>query len=151
GSELARPAGRWITYAIVPSLAGVGLAFALASVYSGTAYRNEFPKDYNLLYGKDRPFAPSLARTSTNSAFDARSPAGSARCGASGCHTQIYEEWKPSAHRYAAMDPIFQGIQNVMAKQNGAESTRYCAGCHDPISLFSGTKKIFNEKLTSLD
>jgi len=60
-------------------------------------------------------------------------------CGTVGCHAQIVEEWKPSAHRYAAMDPIFQGIQSVMAKQNGAESTRYCGGCHDPISLFSGT------------
>ena len=28
-------------------------------------------------------------------------------------------------------------------KQNGPESTRYCGGCHDPISLFSGTKNIF--------
>ena len=48
------------------------------------------------------------------------------------------------------MDPLFQGIQNVMAKQNGAESTRYCGGCHDPISLFSGTKNIFVENLTNL-
>ena len=32
-----------------------------------------------------------------------------------------------------------------MAEQNGAESTRYCGGCHDPISLFSGTKNIFTE------
>jgi len=46
------------------------------------------------------------------------------------------------------MDPIFQGIQSVMAKQNGPESTRYCGGCHDPISLFSGSKNIFAEKLT---
>jgi hypothetical protein len=46
------------------------------------------------------------------------------------------------------MDPIFQGIQNVMAKQNGPESTRYCGGCHDPISLFSGSKNIFVERLT---
>jgi hypothetical protein len=46
------------------------------------------------------------------------------------------------------MDPIFQGIQNVMAKQNGSESTRYCGGCHDPISLFSGSKNIFTKKLT---
>ena len=48
------------------------------------------------------------------------------------------------------MDPLFQGIQEVMAKQNGPESTRYCGGCHDPISLFSGTKNIFTEDLTSL-
>jgi hypothetical protein len=123
----------------------------LAWTYAGERYRNEFPPDYSFAFGRSRPFAPSIARTSTNGAFDARSLAGSATCGSSGCHTQIYDEWKPSAHRYAAMDPIFQGIQNVMAKQNGAESTRYCGGCHDPISLFSGMKNIFVENLTSLD
>src|SRR3989337_2387900 len=37
-----------------------------------------------------------------------------------------------------------------MAKQNGPESTRYCGGCHDPISLFSGAKNIFAENLTNL-
>jgi hypothetical protein len=48
------------------------------------------------------------------------------------------------------MDVAFQKVQEVMAKQNGAESTRYCGGCHDPISLFSGTKNIFVEDLTGL-
>jgi hypothetical protein len=134
-------------------IAGAGLVVTaiVALAYPGTRYVNQFPKDYSFLHGKDRPFAPSLARTSTGGAFDARSLAGSMSCGTAGCHAQIVEEWKPSAHRYAAMDPIFQGIQTVMAKQNGAESTRYCGGCHDPISLFSGTKNIFVEKLTGLD
>ncbi len=128
------------------------LAIALCTMaYSGTRYVNRFPADYNFLYGKSRPFAPSLARTSTGGAFDARSLSGSQTCGSSGCHEQIYDEWKPSAHRYAAMDTIFQGIQTVMAKQNGPESTRYCGGCHDPISLFSGTKNIFAENLTALE
>jgi Cytochrome c554 and c-prime len=126
--------------------AAVGL---LPLAYAGTRYVNVFPKDYNFLYGKDRPFAPSLARTDTGGAFDARSLAGSESCGTAGCHTQIVDEWRPSAHRYAAMDPLFQGIQTVMAKQNGAESTRYCGGCHDPISLFSGTKNLFQKDLTS--
>ncbi len=151
GSEVARPAAGWLAFTLLGAMAGVGSTAVLTRAYSGTQYRNQFPADYNFLYGRNRPFAPSLARTSTNGAFDARSLAGSATCGSSGCHTQIYDEWKPSAHRYAAMDPIFQGIQNVMAKQNGAESTRYCGGCHDPISLFSGTKNIFVEKLTGLD
>src|SRR6185369_6900568 len=116
----------------------------------GVKYTNEFPKDYNYLYGTNRPFAPSLARTDTGGAFDARSLAGSESCGTAGCHEQIVQEWKPSAHRYAAMDTVFQPIQNVMAKQNGPESTRYCGGCHDPISLFSGTKNLFVENLTGL-
>lgn len=150
-TETARPASGWLAWTALGCVAGVCATAGLTLSYSGIRYRNEFPPDYNFLYGKHRPFAPSLARTSTNGAFDARSLAGSVTCGSSGCHTQIYDEWKPSAHRYAAMDPIFQGIQNVMAKQNGAESTRYCGGCHDPISLFSGTKNIFVEKLTGLD
>ena len=150
-TEAARPAAGWLAWAVAGCTVGSCATAALTLGYSGIKYRNEFPPEYSFLYGKNRPFAPSLARTSTGGAFDARSLAGSSTCGSSGCHTEIYNEWKPSAHRYAAMDPIFQGIQNVMAKQNGAESTRYCGGCHDPISLFSGTKNIFVEKLTGLD
>lgn len=122
----------------------------VTALYSGTKYENRFPSDYSFLYGTNRPFAPSLARTDTGGAFDARSLAGSRACGTAGCHEQITEEWLPSAHRYAAMDTVFLGIQDVMAKQNGPESTRYCGGCHDPISLFSGTKNIFVENLTGL-
>jgi len=117
--------------------------------YPGREYVNEFPEDYSMLYGEDRPFAPSLATTTTGGAFDSRSLAGSESCGTSGCHEEILAEWKPSAHRYAAMDVLFQGVQGVMAEQNGPESTRYCAGCHDPISLFSGSKNIYTDKLTN--
>lgn len=147
-TESSRGAAAWLGVGAAATVAGVSLVAALTLAYSGTKYRNQFPSDYSYAFGKNRPFAPSLAHTATNGAFDPQSLAGSETCGASGCHTQIYNEWKTSAHRYAAMDPIFQGIQNVMAKQNGPESTRYCGGCHDPISLFSGTKNIFVEKLT---
>jgi hypothetical protein len=132
------------------TLAGLVVIGILALTYSGTRFNNELPQDYSYIYGTNRPFAPSLARTDTGKAFDERSLAGSASCGTAGCHTQILEEWKPSAHRYAAMDTVFQGIQTVMARQNGAESTRYCGGCHDPISLFSGAKNIFATNLTGL-
>ena len=149
-SEGSRGALGWVFAGTGVTAAGVGLVALLTLAYSGTKYRNEFPSDYSYAFGRNRPFAPSLAHTATNGAFDPQSLAGSETCGSSGCHTEIYNEWKSSAHRFAAMDPIFQGIQNVMAKQNGAESTRYCGGCHDPISLFSGTKNIFVDKLTGL-
>lgn len=131
------------------TLIGLVAIFVLAQLYGKTAYVNEFPGDYSFIYGKDRPFAPSLAVTDTGGAFDPRSLSGSKSCGTGGCHQQILEEWLPSAHRYSAMDPLFQKVQEVMAKQNGPESTRYCGGCHDPISLFSGTKNLFVENLTS--
>jgi len=121
-----------------------------ATLYEPVKYNNVFPADYSMPFGEDRPFAPSLATTSTGGAFDSRSLSDSRTCGQAGCHEDIYKEWEVSAHRWASMDPAFQAIQNVMAKQNGPESTRYCGGCHDPISLFSGTKNIFTPNLTSL-
>ncbi len=130
----------------------VGFAVTAVAViaYSPPELVNEFPDDYSYLYGDDRPFAPSLATTNTGGAFDARSLGGSESCGTAGCHSDIFKEWQVSAHRYSAMDAAFQKVQSVMAEQNGAESTRYCGGCHDPISLFSGTKNLFVENLTGL-
>ena len=131
------------------------IALFTATLLGAWSYRpappeNRFPEDYQYLYGKDRPFAPSLATTRTGGALDARTLAGSETCGTAQCHQTIYEEWQVSAHRYSAMDPAFQKVQSVMAEQNGPESTRYCGGCHDPISLFSGTKNVFTEDLTNL-
>jgi len=143
-------AGRFVWQSSGVAAVGLVLTVAMVGLYGGTVYVNAFPDDYNFPYGEDRPFAPSLARTASGGAFDPRSLAGSETCGSSGCHEQILAEWKPSAHRYSAMDPAFQKIQSVMAEQNGPESTRYCGGCHDPISLFSGTKNVFVEDLTGL-
>jgi hypothetical protein len=142
--------GRCVAHAFGLALLGCAVCYGMGLTYSGPRYVNRFPSDYSFLYGTNRPFAPSLARTDTGGAFDAQSLAGSRSCGTAGCHDQIVQEWLPSAHRYAAMDQVFLGIQDVMAKQNGPESTRYCGGCHDPISLFSGTKNIFVENLTGL-
>ena len=118
--------------------------------YEPVQFDNSFPEDYVFTHGEEDPFVPSLARTSTGGAFDARSLSGSRSCGTSGCHEEIVAEWEVSAHRYSALDAAFQTVQGVMAQQNGAESTRYCGGCHDPISLFSGAKNVFVEDLTGL-
>jgi len=82
-------------------------------------------------------------------AINAQSLAGSAGCGSSGCHSEIYQEWLPSAHRYSSMDDMFQKVQSLMAVEVSPESTRYCAGCHDPISLFSGAKNSDNITLSA--
>ncbi len=108
----------------------------------------KLPSDYGYSYGEN-PFAPSMATTATAGPIHPEALSRSKSCGASGCHEQIYEEWLPSAHRYASTDIAFQAVQKVMAANEGPESTRYCAGCHDPIALFSGSKNIYDEDLSS--
>ncbi len=141
---------KYVSNTALVSVILLAAIFLAGYSYEPEVLNNEFPEDYNLSYGGDKPFAPSLATTSTGGAFDAKSMSGSEGCGTSGCHQEIYDEWQVSAHRWSAMDVGFQKVQAVMAQQNGPESTRYCGGCHDPISLFSGTKNIFVEDLTNL-
>ncbi len=121
-----------------------------AMLHRGPVVNNEFPDDYSWKFGKDRPFAPSLVRTASNRAYDPTTLSGSAGCGTSGCHSDILREWEPTAHRYASSDVAFQAVQRLMLEDTGAESTRYCAGCHDPIALLSGNKNVNVEGLTSV-
>ncbi len=83
-------------------------------------------------------------------AVDPRALAGSEGCGSAGCHSEIYREWLPSAHRYSSLDDMFQRVQRLMVQETSPEHTRYCAGCHDPISLFSGAKNAGNITLSAV-
>lgn len=65
---------------------------------------------------------------------------GSESCGSGGCHDDIYTEWVPSAHGFAAFDPLFVDVQQALAETGGAADTRACAGCHDPVTLLSGAR-----------
>ena len=128
--------------------AGLGIAAAAGAAMATPSTDAAFPEGYRRPFG-DSPFAPSLARTASGGAVNQEVLAGSASCGTSGCHEQIVEEWGPSAHRWASRSKFFQAIQHAMAGNNGPESTRYCAGCHDPIALFSGAKNLYDEDLSS--
>lgn len=105
----------------------------------------EYLDDYDEYRGS--PFAPTNARTEGNVFVEPELLAGSESCGTSGCHEQILAEWQPSAHRFAAANPPFQAVQKNFAQERDPTQTRYCAGCHDPISLFAGAKDIHNMDL----
>ncbi len=66
--------------------------------------------------------------------------AGSATCGNSGCHASIYNEWRASAHGFAAEDILFLQVQDLLIEEKGAAESRACAGCHDPAALLGGTR-----------
>ncbi|MCH7839870.1 MAG: cytochrome b/b6 domain-containing protein [Planctomycetes bacterium] len=141
---------RFLRHVTMVTLALVGLHVGVVLLYRSPEINNEFPSDYSWKFGKDRPFAPSLVRTVSNRAYDPTTLSGSAGCGTSGCHSEILKEWQPSAHRYASSDVVFQAVQRIMLEDVGAEATRYCAGCHDPIALLSGHKNVNVEGLTSV-
>lgn len=131
-------------------LAQFALVLLLIYAFEPVPINNNLPDDYHYMEGsEDRPFAPSLATTTNGKGIDDILLGGSESCTSSGCHEQIGEEWEASAHRYSAMDPAFRAVQSAMGKEKGPMSTRYCGGCHDPISLFSGTKNLFNDDLTN--
>lgn len=95
------------------------------------------------------PFAPTYARTAHGTLIDPDLLAHSESCGSSGCHEEVLAEWQPSAHRFSAMNPPFQQVQKDFALDRSPAETRYCAGCHDPISLFAGAKDIQNLDLSA--
>ncbi len=106
-----------------------------------------FEQQYDLYRGN--PFAPSFARTESLTMVEPAALAGSKSCGTAGCHEQILAEWQPNAHRFAAMNQPFKAVQALFADSREPAETRYCAGCHDPISLFAGAKDPSNPGLAA--
>ncbi len=98
---------------------------------------------------RGNPFAPTYATTVDGNFINPEMLAHSSSCGTTGCHEEILAEWEPSAHRFSAMNPPFQAVQRNFAADRSAADTRYCAGCHDPISLFAGAKDIHNLSLSA--
>ncbi len=146
---LAQAARRFV----VRTTAGVGVALvastALAWAWAPPSPHMPVPQDYALSdylqefdEYRDNVFAPTFARTSTQRFVRPEVLGGSSSCGTTGCHEEILAEWQPSAHRFSAMNPPFVTVQREFAKERGVAEARYCAGCHDPISLFSGARDI---------
>lgn len=131
---VALGAGRWRTE---------DLAFDPPADYALPTYE----QNYDVYKGN--PFAPTFARTDDLKLLKPEALSGSASCGSAGCHEQILREWEPNAHRFAAMNPPFKAVQQLFADHREPAETRYCAGCHDPISLFAGAKDPANPGLAA--
>ena len=154
--QFARAVRRFATGSVGVVAGGIFLAWLAAFVAPRRPAEFPIPEGYTLpaymqKYDEYRgsPFAPSYARTASGNLVDPSVLGNSKSCGSAGCHEQIYAEWEPSAHRFSAMNPSFQAIQKNFAADREPAETRYCAGCHDPISLFAGAKDIHNLSLSA--
>lgn len=119
---------------------GVGFAHPTASGLrtdrDRVKYTSQIRKDYNFRFGKGSPFLPSNAQIEGNQFIPPGSFPTAGYCGH--CHSTIYQEWQQSAHSNSFRAPFYLKNVTHLIDTKGIEYSRYCEGCHNPISLFSG-------------
>ena len=128
--RLAGPVVRWKT--------GAGIVVVSLILSAGVAWIAE-PGESSTPTGD---FFPSLARTSSGKVIAAKDLMQDEYC--AGCHLDIHEQWQHSAHRFASFNnPAYlfsvRNTRQVALQRDGdVRASRFCAGCHDPVPLFSG-------------
>ena len=55
------------------------------------------------------------------------------------CHTEIYNEWKSSAHHFSSFNnQWYRKAVEYMQDTVGTKPSKWCAGCHDHAVFFNG-------------
>ena len=87
-------------------------------------------------------FHPSEARTADGKFIPADVLMNDAYC--MRCHADVYKDHLHSAHKFSSgNNPAYLASVNEtrevgMRRDGNVKSSRWCAGCHDPVPLFSG-------------
>jgi tetratricopeptide (TPR) repeat protein len=135
--RLAGHAIRWRTGIAWAAVAGV-FAVVMLIVHA------QDPRQWNVA-GPDageRYFQPSLARTASGDFIPARALMMDGYCAK--CHEDTHRGWQHSVHRFSSFNnPAYRfsvrEVRQVLRKRDGdLHAARFCAGCHDPVPLFSG-------------
>ncbi|MFN7951552.1 MAG: multiheme c-type cytochrome [bacterium] len=83
-------------------------------------------------------FRPSPAHTTRGAAFRPELLGESNGCGQAPCHPEAFADWRRSAHHESSNERYQAELERVV-RSAGLPAARLCAGCHDPIALFSGS------------
>jgi hypothetical protein len=89
-----------------------------------------------------RTFAPSLARTGDGRPIAARDLDNDTYC--QQCHSDVHERWLASAHHLSSFNnpayrfSVLETRRELLERDGDVVASRFCAGCHDPVPLFSG-------------
>lgn len=144
---------------VLHRLAGAGLGWWMGALRTGGALtlfvlvfllaRMSFPgrdafAPASLSGGDSLPgsLAPSLAKTADGKRIPARVLMMDDYC--KDCHADVHEQWSHSAHRLSSFNnPAYLfSVRETRAfskETTGSDQgARFCAGCHDPVPLFSG-------------
>jgi tetratricopeptide (TPR) repeat protein len=131
--------GRFRPARAVASFSAVGVA---AAVLLAVHAMNPHPKSGTPKEG-ERFFSPSLVRTNEGRLLPLRVLTMNDYCRT--CHADAYEGWLHSAHRFSSFNNPFylasvKETRQVVERRDGNNrGSRWCAGCHDPVPLLSGT------------
>ena len=163
GIELRQPAARTAAYwlhVVVPfgaawaflqhrrrgrplrAHAAWGWAMATALAVLVTAVADLRLSRQSGLAGAPETFGPSLARTATGRPIPAGALMDNAYCAE--CHADSHQGWLSSAHRFSSFNnPVYAASVKetrkvMLARDGNVDGSRWCAGCHDPVPLFSG-------------
>lgn len=130
---------RWKRSFVVVILLFAAMAGASALYHAPDFGGYKPPASFRAAPGPN-PFAPSNAQMEGNAPVPSEVISRSHACGAPGCHTTIYEEWRASAHRWSQEDQFFQSVRSATTEVQGVHATEKCGGCHAPVTMLSGYK-----------
>ncbi len=120
-------------------LGGLGIAAALCMglMMAEPMVESKPTAKLNSLPVKKASFAATLATTNSGHILDENDLANPQYCAQ--CHSQIFEQWSGSAHRFSSMnDPFYERTFTVVQDNRTPESMHFCGGCHDPLVLLTG-------------
>ena len=87
--------------------------------------------------GPHGKFFPSSAQTKDGNYIPSQYFMQSKAC--ERCHADIYKQWESSAHHFSSFNnQWYRKSIEYMQDVAGVQSSKWCAGCHDPALLFSG-------------
>jgi len=101
-----------------------------------TPFHDSVAARYNYAFGKDAPFLPSNATSSSGQFVNPKSFPTAQYCGH--CHQEAYRQWRQSVHSNSFRSPWYLKNVNLLIDEKGVQFSRHCEGCHNPVALLSG-------------
>jgi len=135
---LHRLAGKKVRWRVGLRWAGVGVAFGGGMVLLSSLS----PRESGGVGGGEELFRPALSRTATSGHIPAEVLDNNGYC--LECHPDIHASWEKSAHRLSSFNnppylfSVTKTREVTLARDGSVRASRFCAGCHDPVPLFSG-------------
>lgn len=135
--RLAGPKIKWRTG--VSWAASVGVVVVVL-----VALHTQDPRNWNVVGPKEgaKYFEPSLARTASGNFIPADTLMMDKYC--QECHPDVYEGWFHSVHHFSSFNnepyhfSVSKTREKLLERDGNVKSSRWCAGCHDPVPFFSG-------------